>query len=152
MLERLRYKNHMGEVIDFGQSGILVSKNDLHDYSWTVTQKNNKISALTRSVTKYTLPVVLLCPTVEAGVAARNRLLEVAEKDVLAKKPGRIIIGDYYLSCYITGSKKSSYLASRRRMETKLTITTDAPGLTARKNASASRMSSMDVSSSTYRS
>lgn len=127
MLERLKYKNHLGEVIDFGRSGIFVSSNDLHDYSWTVTQKNDKISAFTRSVAKRTLPVVILCPTVEEGVAARNRLMEVAEKDVLAKKPGRIIIGDYYFQCYITESKKTKYLATRRRMEVKLTLTSDAP-------------------------
>lgn len=127
MLERLKYKNHMGEVIDFGRAGVFVSSNDLHDYSWTVAQKNNKISAFTRSVAKRTLPVVILCPTAEDGVATRNRLLEVAEKDVLAKKPGRIIIGNYYFTCYITESKKSKYLASRRRMEAKLTLMSDAP-------------------------
>jgi hypothetical protein len=127
MLERLKYKNHMGEVIDFGRAGIFVSSNDLHDYSWAVEQKNNKISAFKRTVETRTLPIVILCPTVEAGVAARNRLLEVAEKDVLAKKPGRIIIGDYYFRCYVTESKKSKYLTSRRRMEAKLTLTTDAP-------------------------
>lgn len=127
MLERLKYKNHMGEVIDFGQAGILVSGSDLHDYDWTVSQKNRKISAFEREVTYRTLPVTILCPTAEDGLAARNRLMEVAEKDVLAKKPGRIIIGDYYYSCYITGSKKSSYLKSHRRMETKLTIASDAP-------------------------
>ena len=127
MLERLQYKNHLGEVIDFGRSGIFVNKSDLHDYSWTVSQKNGKISDFKRDVAKRTLPVVILCSTVEEGVTARNRLMEVAEKDVLAKKPGRLIIGDYYYSCYITGSKKSSYLKSRRRMETKLTITSDKP-------------------------
>lgn len=127
MLERLKYKNHMGEVIDFGRLGIFVSGNDLHDYAWTVSQKNGKISAFKRDVTKRTLPVVIFCPTVEEGVAARNRLMEVAEKDVLAKKPGRIIIGDYYCQCYITESKKTKYLASRRKMEAKLTICSDAP-------------------------
>lgn len=127
MLESLKYKNHMGEVIDFGQSGIYVSSNDLHDYSWTVTQKNDRISAFKRSVATRTLPVVIFCQTAEDGVAARNRLLEVAEKDVLAKKPGRIIVGDYYFSCYVTGSKKSNYLATRRRMEAKLTLVSDAP-------------------------
>ena len=127
MLERLKYQNHVGEVIDFGRSGILVSGSDLHDYDWTISQKNGKISAFDREVAYRTLPVIILCSTVEEGLAARNRLMEVAEKDVLAKKPGRIIIGDYYYSCYITGSKKSSYLQSRRRMETKLTITSDAP-------------------------
>ena len=127
MLERLQYKNHMGEVIDFGRSGIFVSGNNLHDYNWTVYQKNGKISAFRRDVVKRTLPVIIFCSTVEEGVAARNRLMEVAEKDVLANKPGRIIIGDYYYKCYITESKKTKYLASRRRMEAELTIISDVP-------------------------
>ena len=127
MLERLKYKNHMGEVIDFGRFGIFVSGNDLHDYSWTVIQKNNKISAFKRSVATRTLPVTIFCPTVQEGIAARNRLMEVAEKDVLAKKPGQIIIGEYYFKCYITESKKSKYLASRRKMEVKLTLCSDLP-------------------------
>ena len=127
MQERLQYRNHMGEVIDFGKSGIFVSGNDLHDYNWTVSHKNGKISAFKRDVTYRTIPVTIFCQTAEDGVAARNRLLEVAEKDVLAKKPGRIIIGDYYYKCYITGSKKSKYLSSRRIMEADLTTTSDEP-------------------------
>ena len=127
MLERLQYKNHIGEVIDFGRSGIFVKGSDLHDYNWTISQKNGKISSFKRDVTNRSLPVVIFCSTVEEGVAARNRLMEVAEKDVLAKKPGRIIIGDYYYKCYITESKKSKYLASRRRMEVELTTISDEP-------------------------
>lgn len=127
MLERVKYRNHMGEVIDFGKSGIFIAASDLHDYQWVISKKNNKISCFEREVTNRTLPVTILCATVEDGLAARNRLMEVAEKDVLAKKPGQIIVGDYYYTCYITGSKKSSYLKSRRLMETKLTVTSDAP-------------------------
>lgn len=125
MQERLQYKNHMGEIIDFGKSGIFVSASDLHDYNWTVSQKNGKISSFKRDVENRKLPVIIFCSTAEEGVAARNRLLEVAEKDVLAKKPGKIIIGDYYYRCYITGSRKSKYLTSRRRMEAELTTTSD---------------------------
>ena len=127
MLERLQYRNHMGEVIDFGKSGIFVSGNDLHDYSWTVSQKNGKISAFKRDIANRSVPVTIFCQTVEEGVAARNHLLEITEKDVLAKKPGKIIIGDYYYKCYITGSKKSQYLSSRRMMEATLTTTSDEP-------------------------
>lgn len=127
MQERLKYKNHLGEVIDFGRAGIYVSSNDLHDYSWTVVNKNDKVSAFKRSVSTRTLPVVIFCQTAEAGIAARNQLMEVAEKDVLAKKPGRIIVGDYYFRCFITASKKSKYLATKRCMEAKLTLTTDEP-------------------------
>ena len=127
MLERLQYKNHLGEVIDFGKAGIYVSANELHDYTWTISQKNGKISTFKRDVTNKNLPVVIFCSSVEEGVAARNRLMEVAEKDVLAKKPGKIIIGNYYYKCYITGSKKSQYLSSRRRMEAALITTSDEP-------------------------
>lgn len=125
MLEQLKYKNHMNEVIDFGRNGIFAMASDLHDYSWTVVQKNNRITGFQREVTTRTLPVTILCGTVAEGVAARNRLMEVAERDVLAKQPGKIIIGDYYFECYITASKKSSYLKTRRLMETSLTITSD---------------------------
>lgn len=127
MQERLKYKNHMGEIIDFGRNGIFVKTSDLHDYDWTISQRNGRISAFKRDVATRTLPVVILCPTVEEGVAARNRLMEVAEKDVLANKPGQLIIGSYYFKCYVTGSKKSKYLASKRMMEAQLTISSDAP-------------------------
>ena len=127
MQERLQYKNHIGEVIDYGKTGIYVSANDLHDYNWTTSQKNGRISSFKRDVATRTLPVVIFCSTASEGVAARNRLLEVAEKDVLAKKPGRIIIGEYYFECYIIGSKKTKYLASRRMMNADLTIISDKP-------------------------
>jgi len=127
MQERLQYRNHIGEVIDFGRNGIFVKGNALHDYSWTPSQRNGKISSFRREIAKRSLPVVIFCQTPEEGVAARNRLMEVAEKDILAKKPGRIIIGEYYYKCYITDSKKSKYLVSRRRMEAELTVTSDEP-------------------------
>ena len=92
MLEQLKYKNHRNEVFEFGKDGIFVDTNDLHDYEWTVTQKNNRVSALERTVRTYKLPVVIICETEEKGIAARNKLHEVVEKDVLAMQHGRIII------------------------------------------------------------
>lgn len=127
MQEQLKYRNHIGEEINFGLDGIYVSSNELHDYNWSTIQKNNRISGLQRGIVNRSLPVVIFCKSVEDGLAARNRLMEVAEKDVLANKPGRIIIGDYYYKCYITGSKKSEYLKTRRMMQTALTVTTDKP-------------------------
>lgn len=127
MQERLKYKNHLNETIDFGEAGIYVSASDLHDYGWTVSQKNNKISSFKRSVTTRTLPVTIFCRSAKDGIAARNRLMEVAEKDILAKKPGRIIIGDYYYKCYITASKKARYLTCKQLMEASLTVLSDKP-------------------------
>lgn len=127
MLEQLKYKNHVNEVFEFGKDGIFVNTNDMHDYEWNVTKKNNKIASLDYAVTKRKLPIIIICDTEEKGFAARNKLLEITEKDVLAMQHGRIIIGDYYFKCYVTKSEKKNYLTSRRYMELTLTLTTDFP-------------------------
>lgn len=127
MLERLKYRNHLSEVIDFGKDGIFLNTSDLHDYEWTVTKKNNMIAAFNRGVVTRKLPVVIICDTEEKGVAARNRLMEVVEKDVLAFSPGQIILGDYFFKCFVTKSEKKGYLTSKRLMELTLTLTSDFP-------------------------
>lgn len=127
MLEQLKYKNHRNEVFEFGKDGIFVDTNDLHDYEWSVTQKNNKVSALEHTVRTKSLPIVIICETEEQGVAARNKLHEVVEKDVLAMQHGRIIIGDYYFRCFVTKSEKKDYLLTKRHMRVTLTLTSDYP-------------------------
>lgn len=127
MLEQLKYKNHRNEVFEFGKDGIFVDTNELHDYEWTVTKKGNRIAALDREITKRKLPVVIICGTEAEGTAARNKLMEVVEKDVLAMKHGQIILGDYYFRCFVTKSQKKNYLISKRYMEITLTLTSDFP-------------------------
>lgn len=127
MLESLKYKNHLNEVIDFGKDGIYINTNNLHDYEWKATTKNNRISALEREVSKRKLPVIIICNTEAEGIAARNRLFEEVEKDVLALQHGQIIIGDYYFRCFVTQSKKKDYHISKRYMLVTLTLTTDFP-------------------------
>ena len=127
MLEQLKYKNHVNEVFEFGKDGIFIDMNELHDYEWKVTKKGNRIAALNRDIINRKLPVVIICDTEEKGIAARNRLFEVVEKDVLANKHGRIIIGDYYFKCFVTKSQKKNYLTSNRFMKVTLTLTTDFP-------------------------
>lgn len=127
MFERLIYKNHINEVIDFGTDGVYVNANALHDYDWTVTSKGNKISSLTYAVQTRKLPVIIMCATEEEGIAARNKLFETFEKDVLALQHGKIIIGNYYFKCYVTKSTKSDYQRSKRYMSLTLTLSSDYP-------------------------
>lgn len=127
MQEQLKYRNHAGEVLNFGRNGIFVSSNELHNYGWDIQEKSGKIVGFRRGIVNRPLPVVIFCKTPEDGISARNQLMETAEKDILAKIPGQIIIGDYYYKCYITASQKSEYLRSRRMMNAVLTITSDTP-------------------------
>jgi len=127
LLEQIKYINHLNEVVEFGKNGLFVNENDLHDFTWKVTSKNDRISSFTKGVTKFSLPVVIKCSTEEEGVALKNRLFELCEKDVLANKYGRFVIGEYYLKCFITGSKVSDYSKGKSYATQKLTIQTDQP-------------------------
>lgn len=127
MLERLKYRNHINEVIDFGVDGVFVDTNALRDYEWKVTSKGNRISAFNYAVQTRKLPVIIMCSTEEEGIAVRNKLFETFEKDVLALQHGRIIIGDYYFKCYVTKSTKSDYMRSNRYISLTLTLSSDFP-------------------------
>jgi hypothetical protein len=125
MLEVVKYKNHLGEVISFGENGIFVNYNDLHDYEWDAISNNNKISGFSKGIVERTIPIVIACLTEEEGIETRNKLHEICEKDVLAMQYGRLIIGDFYLKCFVKASKKSEYLVTKKYMQVELIVTTD---------------------------
>lgn len=127
MIEQLKYKNHENEVFEFGKDGIYVNVSTLHDYSWKVTKKHDRIASLDYEVSTRKLPVVIICNTEAEGIAARNRLMEVVEKDVLSLQHGRIILGDYYFKCFVTKSEKKNYLTTGKYMTLNLTLTSDYP-------------------------
>lgn len=128
MLEKITFMNHINEQLVFGGTdGLYANYSDLHDYSWSYTADNNKISSFTMGIVKKSIPIVICCSSEAQGISLKNKLMEYAEKDVLAKQHGKIIIGNYYLKCFITGSEKGKYLISDRYMTATLTVTTDYP-------------------------
>lgn len=127
MLEKLRYINHINETLDFGTDSLFANANDLRDFAWSVTSKNDKISGFKKGIVKKTIPIIIKCNTEAEGFEMRNKLFEVFEKDVLAQKHGMFIIGDYYLKCYVTGSKKAEYLVTKKYMRIDLEVQTDYP-------------------------
>lgn len=127
MLEQLKFMNHINEELVFGKGGVFVNYNDLHDYRWQYTADGDKISVFKRGIVTKNVPVVVVCPNADQGVNMINNLMEYSEKDILVKEPGKLIIGDYYLKCYLTGSTKSDYLAKRGYMVATLEVLTDTP-------------------------
>ena len=127
MLERLNFINHIGETLKFGINQVFVNYSDLHDYRWQYTQDGDKISVLKRGVISKIIPVIVACANADEGVQTINRLMEYSEKDILVKTPGRLIVGDYYLPCYIIGSTKEEYLIKRGFLKATLEILTDQP-------------------------
>lgn len=127
MLEQLKYINHMNEVLEFGKDKLFINKNDLRDFTWAITSKNDRISGFKKGIVTKTIPIILKCSSNEEGIALKNKLFETFEKDILAVKHGKIIIGDYYLKCYVTESKKSEYLNHKNCMKVTVKVSTDFP-------------------------
>lgn len=129
MLERLKYISGTNENVKmpFGENGIYVNYNDLRDYEWGYDVVNGKISSFKKEIKERTLPVIIKAGSEEEGLQIKNALYEIAEKDVLNETHGKIVIGDYYLKCFIIGSKKKNYLIDKGYLEVELKIATDLP-------------------------
>jgi hypothetical protein len=127
MLDKFIYQNHLGHRFVGLEHGVFLNYSDLRDYSWNFDSINNRISRFYHGVTSRNIPLVLCAPTDEAAIVTKNKLMELAETDIEACKPGRLYIGDYYTQGYITASKKSNYLISKRLTNYQLTLTSDDP-------------------------
>ena len=126
MLDNVRYQNHQNEEIIFGKETFL-NKNEIRDYSWKYDTDFNSISNFYKGVISKKMSVVILANTEEEGTAKKNKLFEVFEKDVLAGKPGKLFVNGYYFQGYITESKKSNYLISRRLLYVEVNLSSDNP-------------------------
>jgi hypothetical protein len=127
MLEQFIFENHLGQRFVGLDSGVYLNANDLRDYAWSYDTINSRISRFYRPITNRKLPLVVVGNTDADATRAKNRLLELAEADIEAKIPGKIYVGDYYTSGYITASAKRNYLIADRLTNIDLTLTSDDP-------------------------
>lgn len=124
MLDKMKYVNSKGESIEFGED-IYVNYSDVRDYEWEYVSKSNRITGFKSGISKKNIPLILVKSSREELMAARDKVYQVIEHDVINKTPGKLYIGDFYLKCYLCGSKNSGYLAVRD-MQTSLTLVTDS--------------------------
>ena len=127
MLRQIKYINHMNETLEFGKDGLYISESDLLDFSWSVISRNNRISGFEKGIVSKSLSLFIKCRSIKSGLELKNRLFEVCEKDVLAVEHGKIIIGEYYLKCYLTESKKSDCQLNNGFLRINVKISTDFP-------------------------
>ncbi len=127
MLENFIYENHLGRRYDGLAHRVYLNANELRDYSWDYDIINNRIARFYRSPAQRKLPLIIIGKTKAEAVEAMNTLLELAEADVDAMLPGKIHVGEYYTTGYITASKKSEYRITGRYCEIELTLTSADP-------------------------
>lgn len=127
MLDKFIYEDHFGRRFDGLENGVYLNTSELRDYSWSFDTINSRISRFYRPITNRKIPLVVVGRTDDQAIAAKHRLLELAEADIGAMIPGKIYIGDYYTNGYITASRKSNFLISKRYSKIDLTMTSEDP-------------------------
>lgn len=127
MLDNFIFENHLGQRFEGLANGVYLNSNDLRDYRWNYDIINSRISRFYRNTTDRKLPLTVICKTDAEAVKVKNRLMEIAEVDIEAMLPGKIIVGDYYTIGYITASVKSDYMIKKRFCKIVLTLTSEDP-------------------------
>lgn len=127
MLENFIYENHLGQRFIGLDNKVYLNSNDLRDYSWSYDTINNRISRLYRDPTDRKLPLIVCCTTEAEAAEVKNRLLDLTEIDVEAMQPGKIYVGGYYTTGFITGSKKKDYRIHGRFCYIDLVLTSSNP-------------------------
>lgn len=127
MLENFIFENHLGQRFEGLANGVYLNSNDLRDYQWSFDTINSRISRFYRKTTNRKLPLTVICKTDDEAINVKNRLMEIAEVDIEAVLPGKIIVGDYYTKGFITASVKSRYAIKKRFCRIELTLTSEDP-------------------------
>ena len=126
---RIYYKNHYGQTVDLTALPYIVTEADLFDFDWKYENRsslNPKISRFYKELTKKNLKIALSAKTKDEYKSAWTYLLEVTEKDVLAKVPGKLYVNDEYLSCYIFKSKKTDWYPGAKFLVNNITVISES--------------------------
>ena len=127
MRDNFIYENHQGRTFSGLENGVYLNYSDLRNYDWKYDTINDKISRFYRPITTRKIPLQLRGKTDTQATAVKNQLLELTDTDIIARKPGKIYIGEYYTNGYITSSRKSNYLLTKQYAQIDLQIVSDDP-------------------------
>ena len=100
---------------------------DFMDYQWDYATRNRRITGFEKDVQEHDLTISVFGDTEEEYGANLQEMHDIFEGDVREMTPGRLYVGDYYLSCYIIASTKADWEYGCGIMDNTLTLATDYP-------------------------
>lgn len=125
----IKYVNSKNEVLDLTSNVYrMLRESTLFDYDWeytTVNEYKPTIFSFERSMVQKNITVDVLAKSRKDYVAACNRFLEVIEKDIFFTTPGKIVVDDFYLPCYITSKKIVTWHPGANRIRNTYTIVSE---------------------------
>jgi len=110
----IKYVSPKGIAVDFNSSPYIWETTDLLNYSWKYesVDKQSGYGALINKTSKgvqsksLTLAIYNGGASIDSDVSFLSRAFEA---DIISKTPGKIYIGDNYITCYVIGSMKYLY-------------------------------------------
>jgi hypothetical protein len=118
----ITYTNNAGETLVFGVgSKWRYADNDLFQASLEYESANNRVISFDEALVEHNITVNLRTSNT-AGMAERNRIMDVAQADIVALSPGTLSVGDSFTRAYITGCKPDQFHYRDGFMDMELTI------------------------------
>lgn len=124
---RIYYKNHLNEKVDLDSKNIILQYHELLNYSWNAETNNGKIVSFYRESATIPIKVTVTADTEETFREVIENFYSIVEKDVLNRIPGKLYVGEQYMSCYISGDIKSDVFLKVFIQVKNLTVVTDHP-------------------------
>lgn len=91
MLEKIIFRNHLGEEIESGQGGFYVNSNDLRDYTWSYEESSDRIVGFKRGIVKKSIPIVILTENEEEAVFLKIGLQHYQRKTSVIWNQGKLL-------------------------------------------------------------
>ena len=121
------YINHLNEKFLLDSENVILKYQELFNYSWDADTDNGKITSFTREMATYPITVTVTADSDEEFADILNNFHSIVVKDIIDHTPGRLYIGDQYLSCYISGDIKTDAFMGVPIQVKNLTVVTDHP-------------------------
>lgn len=114
------------EKINFCQWPYMVTGGDLFDGDYDPVEENEHIQAFERKITDKSLKIDISAVGNEFCQAV-DYLENVAEKDIIHVTPGKLYVGNSYLKCWLTGTKKDRWVSDLGGITNEIVIRSDYP-------------------------
>lgn len=115
----IKYQNNRGDSVDLYGNGIVCSPTEIMGWDLDADDLNGKIASFSTGVVSNSLSVATYSPQ------ARQRLFDIPAFDREDMKPGRLYVGDWYISGFLTGASVENWWDESGKAKYGLTFTTD---------------------------
>ena len=116
MFERLdvAYVNHLGDRVSLSSGGVHHNNIGLRDWAVDYESSGDIVTKFAGGVVERTVSFVIAALSDTSGLSVRDRLCDIAMSDILAKEPGRLYVGEWFVDGYFIESNKDRDWISAR--------------------------------------